>query len=73
MLREVRQIVDSCGVLSTDDRLRGQWSSRDKRDERDEDMVAASNPKYPNGQRGKMAVINGDDQRRRWCRASAAL
>ena len=56
-----------------DGRLRDQGSSRDKRDEPDEDMAAASTSKYRNGQRGKDAVIDGDDQRRRWCRASRVV
>ena len=51
MLRELRQgFGDVRGAVGR--RLRGQWSSRDQRD----DMAAASTSEYCTGQRGKMML-----------------
>ena len=49
-------VASDCGDMRgavDDGRLRDRWSSRDQRDERREDMAAASTSKYRNGQRGK--------------------
>jgi hypothetical protein len=56
-----------------DDRPRGKWSSRDKREERDEGMAAASTWMFRNGRRRKNDATDGDDQRRQCCRASRVL